>query len=126
MVETEEVHKANSFDLTSRIAPGGEPYTHVLIHTADGTRELLEVHPDELRLAELEIFAAILEKRASYVVLHPLNRDGAEHHYPGTIAGMVKMHANLAQQVVKANLEAEEQAQAARMLGIGGPVGRRR
>jgi hypothetical protein len=116
-----------SFSLVSEIAPSGEPYTHVILHTADGTREILEVHPEEIKLAERELYNAIIEKRASYVVIHPYGRDGAEHHYPGTIAGLVKVTAAHAALISEGAKEAAEREEARRNLALGGgPVGRAR
>ena len=110
-----------SYQMMSTDSPVGAPYTHAVIHTADGARELMKIHPVELLLAQKELAQAIFEKRAAFIVIHPLDGNGAEVIYPGTVSGFVKVTDEHAQKIRDDN----EAAMAAQKLNLGGQMPRR-
>ena len=114
-------------------APDGEPYKHIILQLTNGQNIAMELTDDEAERAIAELHAAVLDKRASYVVLHPLDEsaNGAEYHYPGMIVGIQRITQSHKDSLDAQMKDAEEKREAqeaimrARGAGLGGAVGRR-
>ena len=93
-----------------------KPYTHLLYKTSHGSGGLIKVTLIEAEAAVLELHQSIMANppRASFIVLHPLDYDGSEYIFAGTIIEMRRITADAAQALKDAAQAEEDRQQAER------------